>query len=71
MKKKIWLPEYMLAFVASEAHRKGMLVEHVLRDILGDKRLDQMSNDELVLLVRDHMNGDKHDGHLIVEVDDR
>jgi len=71
MKKNIWLPEYMLAFVASEAHKKGMLVEHVLRDILGDKKLDQMSNEELVLLVRDHMNGDKHDGHLIVEVDDR
>ncbi len=69
MKKKIWLPEYMLAYIASEAHKKGILVEHMILDMVGEEQIQKISNEDLVLLLRDKMNGDKHDGYLTIDFD--
>ena len=69
MKKKIWLPEYMLAYIASEAHKKGILVEHMILDMVGEAQIQKISNEDLVLLLRDKMNGDKHDGYLTIYCD--
>jgi hypothetical protein len=67
MKKKIWLPEYMIAYIASEAHKKGILVEHMIVEMAGEKQIQKLSNEDLVLLLRDKMNGDKHDGFLVID----
>ena len=71
MKKKIWLPEYMLAYIASEAHKKGVLVEHMLIEVVGEKSFLGMSNEDLVLAIRDRMNGDKHDGYLVISCEEQ
>jgi hypothetical protein len=71
MKKKIWLPEHMLAYIASEAHKKGVLVEHMILDMIGEVEIQKISNDDLVLLLRDKMNGDKHDGYLTIDCDEQ
>lgn len=71
MKKKIWLPEYMLAYIASEAHKKGILVEHMIVDMVGENNIQKMSNEDLVLLLRDKINGNKHDGYLVVDCEEQ
>lgn len=71
MKKKIWLPEYMLAYIASEAHKKGILVEHMIMDMAGEEQIQKLSNEDLVLLLREKMNGCKHDGYLVVDCEEQ
>ena len=71
MKKKIWLPEYMIAYIASEAHKKGILVDHMIVEMAGEKQIQKLSNEDLVLLLRDKMNGDKHDGFLVIDCEEQ
>jgi len=71
MKKKIWLPEYMIAYIASEAHKKGILIEQIIMDMVGEKQIQKLSNEDLVLLIRDKMNGDKHDGFFVVDCEEQ
>ena len=68
MKKKIWLPEYMLAYIAYEAHKKGLHLEEMLFTMIDREDVKKLSNEDLVLKIRDIMNGDKQDGFIVVDL---
>ena len=40
-------------------------------EMAGEKQIQKLSNEDLVLLLRDKMNGDKHDGFLVIDCEEQ
>jgi len=69
-RKKIWLPEYMWAYIALESHKRGIPMEFFIFEMIDVKDIRNMSNEDIVLAIRENMQDSKYDGNLFIECED-